>query len=77
MEYPKPGATPEEQIAHWDVQRTLCIDGLVYATSQRIACSKALNEQRHEQPAEFAEPFGSIPADDHTSDPAFQESFVQ
>jgi hypothetical protein len=65
MEYPKPEATLEEQIAHWDVQRTLCIDGLVYATSQRIKCSQELNK-----------PLPVTEALDYTSDPGYLDSFT-
>lgn len=77
MEYPKPEATLEEQIAHWDTQRTLAIDGLVYATQQRIRVSRELNAL-----PEFGSSIASMePIPDnsvaYTDDPAYQESFVK
>lgn len=67
MEQPKTDSTLQEQIAHWDVQRQLCLDGLVYATNQRIACSRELNEQPRVPQSDTL---------DHLQDPAYLDSFT-
>lgn len=38
-----------DEIAHWDNEREVCLNGLVAATDERIRCSRALNDLRHSQ----------------------------
>ena len=73
MRHPKPYATPEEQIAYWDNERQACIDGLVYATQQRIRVSREINAQIPSESLQEAAP-DPLP---HTDDPAYLESFTQ